>query len=81
MGKEISKTEVLADQDLSDVAAGISVYESSEGVNRDSWFVTLMSRLMGREQPAQNSVLPVQQTDGTPGAVPEPPEVMRGNRP
>ena len=40
----------MTDEDLAEVTAGISLYESSEGMNRDSWFVTLLMRILGRRQ-------------------------------
>ena len=43
------KLNSMTDEDLAAVTAGISLYESSEGINRDSWFVTLLMKLMGRK--------------------------------
>ena len=38
----------MTDEDLAEVTAGISLYESSEGINRDSWFVTLLMRILNK---------------------------------
>ena len=70
----------MTDEDLAAVTAGISLYESSEGINRDSWFVTLLMRIMGRKS-EQRSPMPQDQELQEPGKVPEPVEIFRGSTP
>ena len=70
----------MTDEDLAEVTAGISLYESSEGINRDSWFVTLLMRILGRK-PDQRSSMPQSQELQEPGKVPEPAEIVRGSTP
>ena len=70
----------MTDEDLAAVTAGISLYESSEGINRESWFVTLLMRILGRN-PEQRSPMPQDQQVQDPGKVPEPAEIVRGSTP
>ena len=70
------KLNALTDDDLADITAGLSLYESSEGVNRNSWFVTLLMRFFGR-QPDSRSGPQQEQAMVMPTPVPEPPEVVR----
>lgn len=70
----------MTDEDLAEVTAGISLYESSEGINRESWFVTLLMRIMGRK-PEQRTSMPQDRELQEPGKVPEPAEIARGNTP
>ena len=68
----------MTDEELSAVTAGISLYESSEGINRETWFVTLLMRILGRN-PEKRSAMPQDQQPQDPGKVPEPAEVIRGS--
>ena len=70
----------MTDEDLAEVTAGISLYESSEGINRESWFVTLLMRILGRN-PEQRSSMSQDRELQEPGKVPEPAEIYRGNTP
>ncbi len=55
------KLNALSDDELAAVTAGASLYESSPDVNRNSWFVTLLTRLIGGSQQDQNSAAPAGQ--------------------
>ena len=69
----------MSDDSLSALSAGLSIYEAAEGTSRDSWFVTLMARLIGRDRQESNSILVSGQDMNTPGSVSEPDDVMRGS--
>ena len=54
----------VADDALTGVSGGTSLYDEASGLDRDSWFVNLVSKLSGGEKPtqaqsAQNNPVPL----------------------
>lgn len=55
----------MADESLDKVSSGTSLYEEAEGVNRDSWLASLVSKLVTNDtaekpaEPAQGNTTPL----------------------
>lgn len=62
--KKTTNSVSVDESALKQVSGGRSLYEEADGLNRDSWFVSLVSKVRGEEQTkptqsAQNNPVPL----------------------
>lgn len=55
--------ELLSDDILEAVSGGQSLYDSSNDISRESWFVSLVTKLMGEREGAPNLPLSAQENE------------------
>ena len=67
--RNTAEKELLNDDLLDAVSGGQSLYDTSDDISRESWFVRLVTKLMGEREGAPNLPLSAQQNEAAAAVV------------